>query len=66
MKVRVDYTVEVDDNIRREINRWYGTPGLASRDAIKRWYEAFGKSMDDDLSAMGTDEDREYGYPPRD
>lgn len=50
MKVRINYTVEVDDVFRREINRWYGRPGLASREEVKRWFEAYGSSMDDDLS----------------
>lgn len=50
MRVRVSFIVEIDDGIREEINRWYGRPGLASRDEVKAWYEANGRSMDDDLS----------------
>lgn len=50
MIVRVSYRVDVSDEIRREINAWYGRPGLASRDEIKDWYRANGSSMDDDLS----------------
>jgi hypothetical protein len=49
MRVKVEFVVEVSDDIRREINAWYGRPGLASRDEIKAWYEANGRSMDDDL-----------------
>lgn len=55
MRVRIDYAVEVDDAIRREINGWYGRPGLASRDEVKRWYQSFGLSMDDDLSRLAGD-----------
>jgi hypothetical protein len=49
MKVRINYVVDVDDTIRREINAWYGRPGLASRDEVKAWYERNGLAMDDDL-----------------
>ncbi len=49
MKVKVEFVVDIDDRIRREINAWYGRPGLASRAEVKRWYEANGRSMDDDL-----------------
>lgn len=52
MRVRVEFSVDVADDIRREINRWYGRPGLADRDEVKRWFEAFGRSMDDDLGAL--------------
>jgi hypothetical protein len=50
MRVRVSYVVEVDDMIRREINAYYGKPGLASRAEVQAWYEARGLQMDDDLS----------------
>ena len=50
MRVRISYVVEIDDAFRREINRWYGRPGLASREEVKAWYESNGTSMDDDLS----------------
>jgi hypothetical protein len=50
MRVRIAYTVEIDDVIRRAINEWYGRPGLATREEIRRWYENNGRSMDDDLS----------------
>lgn len=61
MKVRVSFTVDVADDIRREINAHFGLPGLADRDAIKSWYESHGHSQDDDLGwsadcrARGTD-----------
>lgn len=49
MKVRICYTVEVDDDFRRGINRFYGRPGLADREAVKNWFEAYGASMNDDI-----------------
>jgi hypothetical protein len=50
MKVRIDYTIEVPDDIRRAIRKWYGQEGLASREEVKDWYIRFGSSMDMDLS----------------
>ena len=50
MNVRISYVVEVTDQTRRAINMHYGKPGLATRDEVKRWYEAQGTSSDDDLS----------------
>ncbi len=49
MRVRIDYAVEVSDEYRREINLYYGRPGLASREEVKNWFRANGSSMDDDL-----------------
>lgn len=60
MRVRVSYVVDIDDGMRRQINAWYGKPGLANREEVKNWYEANGRSMDDDLmygvGTMGDDE----------
>jgi len=50
VKVRVSYTVPADEWLRREINRYHGREGLASRDDVRRWYEMFGSSMDDNLA----------------
>jgi hypothetical protein len=50
MKVRITYTVDVDDNFRRAVNEHYGRDGRATRAEIHRWYEANGHSMDDDLA----------------
>jgi hypothetical protein len=58
MKVRISYVVEVPDWYRREINRWYGRPGLATRQQVKDWFEAYGNSADDDL-AMQADNHQE-------
>lgn len=49
MKVRVAYTVEASDDYRRAINLFYGEPGLASRDDVRRWLMAYGTSEDDNL-----------------
>jgi hypothetical protein len=60
MKVRVAFTVDVDDEIRASISEWYGRTGLATRDEVRRWYESNGSSMDADLSEMaGRREDRD-------
>jgi hypothetical protein len=58
MKVHISYTVEVPDWYRREINRFYGRPGLATRAQVKNWFEAYGSSADDDL-AMQADNTEE-------
>ena len=52
MKIRISYVVDVSDDIRRGINEFYGRPGLANRDEIKRWYQSNGESMDLDLSQV--------------
>jgi hypothetical protein len=57
MRVRVSYSTEVSDDYRRAINRFYGKPGMASRDDVRRWLEAYGSSMDDDLAAYYSDDD---------
>lgn len=49
MKVKIEYTTEVSDDYRRAINIFYGRPGLATRDEVKRWIQSYGSSGDDDL-----------------
>ena len=49
MKVKIEYTVEVEDDFRRAINAHYGKPGLASRDEVKRWFREYGDSENDNL-----------------
>ena len=46
MKVRISYTIEVDDEMRRAINAYYGEPGRATREALKTWYRNHGESVD--------------------
>lgn len=50
MKVRVAYTVDADRFVRRAIRRYGGEPGLATHAEVKRWYEQYGSSEDDNLS----------------
>jgi hypothetical protein len=49
MKIRISYVVDVDDAFRRAINHYYGRPGLASRQAVKNWFQAYGDSASDDI-----------------
>jgi len=49
MKVRVSFTVEVDECFRRALNHYYGHPGLASREMVRRWYEDNASSVDADM-----------------
>src|SRR5438045_3617233 len=49
MRVRVMYTVTVDDRYRRAINYHYGRPGLASRVEVRSWLRENGRQGDDDL-----------------
>jgi hypothetical protein len=51
VKVRIEFTVDVDDHVRRRINEFYGREGLATRQEVKDWYRDYGRSMDLDLSA---------------
>ena len=57
MKVRVVQSVEVSDDYRRAINRFYGNDGLADREDVRRWIVAYGTSMDDDLAAYYDEDD---------
>ena len=43
MKVRIAYTVEADDHLRRDINRFFGRCGLATREQIRDWFETSGR-----------------------
>ena len=52
MKVRICYTVDAPDWFRREINRFYGKPGLATREDVRSWFQMYGSSMDDDLASQ--------------
>lgn len=50
MKVRIAYTVTVDDSYRRAINKFYGREGLATRAEVAEWHKQHGESLDDDLA----------------
>lgn len=49
MKVKVEYTVTVDDDYRHAINLHYGKPGLATREEVRDWLIRHGSAEDDDL-----------------
>lgn len=50
MRVRVTYTVEVDDDYRRAIRQFYGLAGLATRQEVVNWLRLYGSSEDDNLA----------------
>ena len=61
MKVRISYTVEVSDYLRRAIRHYYGETGLATREEVKDWIERYGSSEDDNLvQALQNSEDADY------
>lgn len=63
MRVKIEYTVEVDNDFRREINIYYGKDGLATRQEVQDWFRSFGDSMNDDLGAAAEErEEREEMY----
>lgn len=49
MKVKVEYTVDVNEDYRRAINLFYGASGMATRSQVKNWLRNYGSSCDDDL-----------------
>lgn len=51
MKVRVSYTVEVDEGFRKAITHYYGHKSQepASRRDVSWWFQMHGASMDDVL-----------------
>jgi hypothetical protein len=52
MRIRISYAIEVDDDFRRAINRFYGKDGLATREDVVSWMRAYGESMNDDLATI--------------
>lgn len=57
MKVRVCYTVDVDDDFRRRLRAYFGQEGLATREEIREWYEQRGSQDDDDMLIEGEDKE---------
>lgn len=49
MKVRVCYTVDVNDDYRRAIRFRFGQEGLATREEVVSFIKQNGSSVDDDL-----------------
>lgn len=49
MRVRVCFTVDVDNFYRRAIRHHYGQDGLASNSEVREWLISAASSMDDDI-----------------
>lgn len=64
MRVRVAYTLDIDDDVRRAINLHYGRPGLATREEVQRWYETQGTSSHDDLMSALQQQEGDDVPPP--
>ncbi len=56
MKVRVCYTIDIEDETRRGLSRYFGKPGLASRRDLQRWLRENGESSLPDLQCEGEDQ----------
>lgn len=59
MKVKICYTVEVDEIDRRRMRAYYGKSGLATRKDIQSWFRTFGESMKDDINEIQIEEEVE-------
>lgn len=57
MKVRVQYTVEVDDDYRKAIRQYHGEAGKATRKEVADFLYVHGQSMNDDLRDQLEEED---------
>lgn len=57
MKVKISYTVDVDNDFRRRINAYYGKDGLATREEVQQWYYMHGQNMNDDLNDIKLDDE---------
>ena len=49
MKVRISYTIDVNDEYREAIRNHYGEKGLATREEVRAWAEIYGSSCDADI-----------------
>lgn len=49
MKVRISYTVEVDDDYRKAISHFYGIHTPATRTEVQEWCRDYGRSIEDDI-----------------
>lgn len=57
MRVRVIYTVDVDDDYRRAIRHYHGETGLAERWEVRDFLMLHGSSLDDDIMRDLPDEE---------
>ena len=55
MRVRIEYTAEMDDDYRRGVRLYYGQEGLATGQELKDWFFSHGSSMDDEISTIITE-----------
>lgn len=49
MKVRIEYTVDVDEEFRKALRHYKGKTGLATRGEIKIHFIDYGHLQDDDI-----------------
>lgn len=49
MKVKISYTFDADEQMRRALAHFHMREGLATRDEIKSWLEQNGRESLDDL-----------------
>lgn len=49
MKVRIAYTIDASERLRRAINHHFGRPGLASALDVRHWFTSNGDSANADL-----------------
>ena len=59
MKVRVEYTVDVDDEFCRALHRRIGEPGKATREEVVSWFRSHGDQENDDLLRAYGDDNQE-------
>lgn len=59
MKVRIDFTVDVDERFRRALRAYYGRTGLATRDEVRDWYKDNAASVDADMTQEYDDKQSE-------
>lgn len=64
MKVKIEYLVDVSDEVRRGIRAYFGQDGLATRDEVKDWYFTHGIAGEDDaLHAAATEDGGDQPVP---
>jgi hypothetical protein len=51
MRLRISYTVDISDGMRRAIAAHFGEKRRATRAEVHQWYVDHGHSQDDDLMA---------------
>ena len=49
MRIRISFTINVSDDMRKAIAHYYGEPGKASRKLLQTHFYQYGHNMHDDL-----------------